>query len=41
MALEFVHSKRVLHRDIKPSNVFLTKRNLVERKPARRAQARP
>lgn len=29
MALEFVHSKRVLHRDIKPSNVFLTKRNLV------------
>lgn len=30
MALEFVHSRRVIHRDIKTQNIFLTGNNTVK-----------
>ncbi|KAK7099445.1 uncharacterized protein [Littorina saxatilis] len=30
MAVQFIHSKRVLHRDLKSENVFLTKNNVVK-----------
>ncbi|CAH3161385.1 unnamed protein product [Porites lobata] len=30
MALQHIHSKKVLHRDLKPQNVFLTKKDVVK-----------
>jgi len=30
LALEYLHSKKVLHRDIKPANIFLTKKDEVK-----------
>ena len=30
MAVQYIHSKKVLHRDLKAENVFLTKKNVVK-----------
>ena len=30
MAVQYIHSKKVLHRDLKAENVFMTKKNVVK-----------